>query len=197
VKTRIVTFASGALAATLAWGIVWLYRIQPRDMADQWPAEAARAHSENTPWYRAATVEKAGSFLLCAPADGRNASGVIRPADVEYPQVVFNDNDRDGFVDSIVLAGGPGLSLCADVMTNGTFAGYSVCRGAMSDTGSVSMVDSDFSGEFDLRIGPGHEMALWMDSKWYDRVVTNRTSYIRRDGQLVEIICSNGQWRIR
>lgn len=196
-KGRNITFVLGALAASLLWGVLWLCSVQPRDYSKDWPAEISRMHSENTPWYRAATKVKAGGYMLCAPWWEGDASGALKPTEAQYPHVLMNDYDRDGLVNSMVMVGGTGVSICVEMGTNGAFTGYSVCLGPMNDTGSVAWIDSDCDGQFNVRMGPGQSMAVFLGSNWYERIVSNRTGYVEMNGQLTEIVCSNGQWRIR
>jgi len=196
-KTKIKWFVLGFLASWLTWSVISYIRLHPRDLTAKWPDDVQKVFGDNVPWLRSAVARNVGNFVVCASAEKSNASATISPRGQPFPQVFMTDVGMSGAVDSIILTAAGHQSISVDMDTDGRFRKYTVSTGDLFDTNSVAMVDSDMNGEFDIKIGPGRHIAVWINSAWRERVATNGQHFITLDGVMTEVVNSNGVWKVK
>ena len=196
-KTKIGWFVIGFIASWLTWSLIAFVRLHPRDLTAQWPSDLQKVSGENVAWLRSAVARNVGNFVVCASAAKSNASATISPRGKRSPQVLMTDDDKNGCVDSIMLSAAGQQSIFVDMGAEGRFRRYSVSTGDMLDTNSVTMMDSDMNGQFDIRMGPGRHVYVWIKSAWHERTSTNGKHHVVLDGVQSEVVDSNGTWRLR
>jgi len=112
-----------------------LYR--PCDLAAELPTDVQEVLGDNISWLRSAVVRNVGNFVICAYAEGSNASVVISPRGQSFPQIIITDEHIDGHVDSIILTAAGHQTISVDMNADKRFRKYTVSKGDLFDTNAV------------------------------------------------------------
>lgn len=197
-KTKLTWFIIGAIVSWLTWSVVAYVRARPHDLTTKWPSELRKVYGNvGRPWLRSAVARNVGGFTVCASAGAMGPSAIIAPRGKAIPQVSFGSETSEGFVNSITLSAAGDQSITADLDANGQILKYTVTTGDLLDSHSVAMVDADMDGQFDMRIGPGRHVYLWLNSAWHERVSLNGSTYIDLNGVRTEVALTNGRWKLK
>ena len=76
--------------------------------------------------------------------------------------------------------------------STGEFESYDYSSNLVS---GISFIDSDLDGQYDVRIGPGNNIALNYNSKWFPLIRKDKKKYIEVDGRLRELEMKGFVWK--
>lgn len=183
-------FALGFVAgAAVISGIShWVSR--PRDVTASWPDdENKKGMKMMTPWITKARVAKLGAFAAFVPSDTQKAEAILHPMKIGFPKVIINADSSPSitFMDS--------KNRMINVRftdATGEFQSYDY---SPSFVGGISYVDGNLDGAYDLRIGPGSDLAVNYKEKWEPVIRKDKQRYIEADGALRKIEMKDFAWR--
>ena len=196
-KTKITWFVIGFLASWLTWATIAFVRAQPRDYTAKCSAEL-KDIGFNT-WLTHAVGWKYGSITMYR--SGEKASAAMLAVFSEHtglPSIYADDRESKGEPDQIMVMDRDFKSMCFS-LKDGRFTSFDYSTGIK--TSSVSYHDSNCSGEWDMSIGNDFSLCrpsirVRVDGVLSPYVITNNQGMIRRNGQLLAVVRTNGAWRI-
>jgi hypothetical protein len=116
------------------------------------------------------------------------------PIKTSFPQIYISDSDSDimpGPIINIMDSKNRMLSVRYKEST-GEFESYDYSSNLLS---GISFIDSNLDGQYNLRIGPGKNIALNHNSKWFPLIRKDKKKYIEIDGTQKEIEMKGFVWK--
>ena len=193
-KSPLLWFPVGFLAAWLIW-TVWSYVIlSPKDFSRHLP-KTEELRNEEYDWMKNAKSRKVGEFTIIAAGDSQTASAwVFLTKPNHKPLVEYFDNDSDGRADQLVVS--DGKSAFSFKIADEAFQSYSYSSHNFS-VDEVSYDDYDMDGRFDMRFGPGKQLALMADAEWREVIWEGGgKGYVEIDGKRRPVEYVNGELRV-
>ncbi|HEX5105934.1 MAG TPA: hypothetical protein VFV87_19080 [Pirellulaceae bacterium] len=192
-KSRIFWFVLGFGTAWVIWSVTNYRALSPRDYTQNWPEELREDAPE---WMKSARGRRVGLFTILAADDPQRASAQVYPSQPDRnPSVAYEDTDADGRADSLLVTDSNRRTF-SFAIADGKFTSYEYSPDVMASD-SITFVDHDLHGGFDLRFGPGGKHAMSVDSRWYELIPTGgHKGYVNINGKQVPAEHVNGAWRI-
>lgn len=189
-------FFMGVILSWLTWMTLSYFRSRPQDITQLMSATERSYYDKHSRWVKSAIARHIGRFWVFAASDGK-ACAWLRLHDVLFPFVIIDDRGTNRLAESIRLVGNRGQSISVDIANDGGISGYSVSTGGLFSSNSVSMMDVNMDGQYDLRIGPDREVDVNINSHWYQRISTNGQYFVELNGVAKQIIMTNGLWQLK
>jgi hypothetical protein len=192
-KKRIIWFTIGFVVSWLAWSTIGQFRLRTRDYTQSWSDFEREIAPE---WLKNAKGRRLGSIMVFTPPTGSPACALIHPPNPDhYPQVMIQDEDSDGTLDSLLIGDKLNQSFwIEDKDGDGIFDSSKFSTGI--GTNSISISDNNMDGFPDFRFGPGRTMAVSIDNQWHDLIHTNKKQCIEISGVLTQVQSVDGIWKI-
>lgn len=190
-------FFVGVIVSWGIWSVIYFWRSRPHNLTATWPSELRAIPGDSLSWLRSAVARNVGGVVVCASAKETDPSAIIRSRGKTFPQILMSSDKAEGFVDSIILSAAGDQSITADLDAKGQIRKYTVSTGDFLGSKAVAMVDSDMDGQFDVRIGPGRHVYLWLNSAWRERMSSNGSTYVDLNGTKTEVVLTNGVWKLK
>lgn len=166
----------------------WISR--PRDVTATWPDDDNKKGMKMiTPWITKARVVKLGAFAAFVPSDTRKEEAILQPMKNRFPKVIIDKDSTPsiGFIDS--------KNRIISVRFNDATGEFKSYDYSPSFLGGISYIDGNLDGAYDLRIGPGNNLALHYKDNWQPVIRKDKKKYIEIDGVLREIEIKDFCWR--
>jgi hypothetical protein len=194
-KTQIKWFIIGVVMSWLTWSVLSYCRSRPVNLTQKMPEAVKPFYEKDSTWVKSAIARHVGRFCLFAASDDK-ASAWLRLHDVPFPFVIVDSKGTNRLPESITLVGNKGQSISIDITDDGGFSKYAVSTGDLFDTNAVSVVDSDMDGQYDIRIGPGRRVDVYINSQWHQRISTNGQHFVEMNGVLKQITRTDKVWTL-
>lgn len=171
-------------------------RLHPRDYTQS----LSKSDKEISPypgldWLKLAEGRKQGAFEVFTPSASSNASAVIhQPKPNCFPQVLIQDLDDDGVLDSIFITDLKHAISVDDKDGDGFFDihDYSI----KENENSISYTDFNMDGQYDMRLGSDNTSSVFINSQWHDLIIKDKERYIDNNGTITQVKAVNGIWEI-
>jgi len=192
-KKRVTWFVIGFVVSWLMWSVIGYVRLRPRDYTASW----CQHEREFAPdWLKHAKGRRLGGIMVFTPPEVSTACALIHPPKPNhFPQILLQDEDSDGFLDSLLIADRLSRSLLiSDADADGIFDSTQYSTGG--GTNSVSISDDNMDGIPDIRLGPGRSIAVTIDGVWYDLVHIDTRQYVKLGEGLTQVKAIDGTWQV-
>jgi len=187
-KPKLAWFFYGFISAIILLAIIGYFRNLPRNVAEAMPKEQQEAMSLLSPWITSAKSAKLGPFAVFVPGgSSQKAEAIMHPIKTNYPQIIITDTDI-----SFVDVKNKIMRIKYRELT-GEFEFYDFSSDLLS---GISFIDSNLDGQYDMKIGPGKDYALYYNSRWLPLIKNNNKKYIEIDGTHKEIEIKGVVWKI-
>ena len=145
-KTKMVWFLIGFVVSWMAWSVISYIRLHPRDCTQSWSDSDKETASIVCGWLKLAKGRKLGAFQVFTPSVSSNASAIIHPSKPNcFPQVLIEDFDEDGILDSILVADSKHSISVDDKDGDGIFDSHGYAKEGGAD--SISYTDLSMDGQ--------------------------------------------------
>lgn len=161
------------------------------DLTDFWTPELRDLAGQT--WFTNAFVYSFGEIGLAVPVDDSNGNLFITFGANNAARVLVMDTDANGTPDSVVIFDQAMRSVSADFDFD-TKLISSIGFSTGIDASSISYIDRNIDGQYEIAIGPGKDMRVWVDGHWHTFVMTNESRMIWKNDQLVPVFHSNHVW---
>jgi len=183
------SFALGFLAGVAVISGISHWASRPRDVTATWPDDDNKKGMKMlTPWITNSRVAKLGAFAAFVPSDPQKAEAILHPMKSGFPKVIINTDSTPSisFMDSKNRI----ISVRFNLAT-GEFKSYDY---SPSLVGGISYVDGNLDGAYDLRIGPGNNLAVNYKDNWQPVIRKDKKKFVEADGVLREIEMKDFAW---
>jgi hypothetical protein len=189
------SFALGFVAGAALLSAISHWRARPQDITATWPDDDnKKAMKMLAPWVTKARVGKLGPFVVFVPSNSsQKTEAMMYPMKNSFPKISISTDSNIvtgstiGFMDS--------KNRMITVKYNestGEFESYDFSTNLLSGT---SFIDGNLDGQYDLKMGPGKNIALNYNSRWLPLIIRDKKKYIEIDGALKEIEMKDFVWK--
>jgi hypothetical protein len=179
-------------AALLSAISYWIAR--PQDITATWPDDDnKKAMKKISPWVTKARVGKLGPFAVFTPSNSsQKAEAIMHPIKAKFPKISISNSD---------IVSGPTIRFMDSKNrvisvkykeSTGEFESYDYSNDQLS---GISFIHSNLDGQYDVNIGPGKNLALNYNSKWFPLIKKDKKKFIEVDGTLKEIEMKDFVWK--
>jgi hypothetical protein len=192
-RKRVTWFVIGFVVSWLTWSIIGYVRLRPRDYTKSWSTDQRDAAPA---WLKHAKGRRLGGIMVFTPPDVSPSCALIHPPKPDhFPQILLQDEDSDGFPDSLLIADRLSRSfLICDADADGIFD--SMQYSTRGGTNSVSISDDNMDGIPDIRLGPGRSIAVTIDGVWHDLVHIDKKQYVKLGEGLTQVKSIDDTWQV-
>jgi hypothetical protein len=144
-------------------------------------------HDAGLDWLRNARGVTIGKYRFFTPVNSSNASAQLQSLATDgLPGISIQDENGDGRLDSVLVVDSAHHNFSfTDRNGDGVLDSYEYTTG--SDPGSKTFRDDDMDGQYELRVGPGRAMAVFVESQWRDVVDKGNEHFVELKGKLTRI----------
>ena len=188
------SFVFGFVAGAALLSGISHWKTRPQDITATWPDDDRKKGMKMlAPWVTKARSWKLGPFAVFAPNDSsQKAEAMMQPIKTRFPQINISagSNVTEPII-SLLDSKNRIISVKYKEST-GEFESYDYSSNLVS---GISFIDSDLDGQYDVRIGPGNNIALNYNSKWFPLIRKDKKKYIEVDGRLRELEMKGFVWK--
>jgi len=187
------SFALGFVAGAALLSALSHWNSRPRDVTAAWPDDDNKKGMKMiAPWITKARVAKLGAFVAFVPSDpSRKAEAIIHPIKTGFPKVnISNSGVVPGPTISLIDSKNRMFSVNFSEPT-GEFISYDYSSNIVNGT---SFIDANLDGEYDVKVGPGSNLAVRYEEKWHSVIRKDNKRYIEADGAFKEIEMKDFRW---
>ncbi len=151
--------------------------------------------TEGLTWMREAQVKTVGGFLVVTPSTPTDAVAYIVPLSrPHFPMIILDSSTSNGIPRGVQVWDGKMRSITLN-LTSGDGIFRSFAYGTGIDSNSVSYIDNDMNGVYNVRLGPIGKAAVRIGDSWYPFTRTNGQRFVQTPDGLRIVTNSGGEFR--
>jgi hypothetical protein len=194
IKMNWKSFSLGFVAGVALLSAISHWRTRPQDVTATWPDDDNKKGMKMlAPWVTKARSWKLGPFAVFAPSDpSQKAEAMMYPVRTKFPKISVSISELGAEPSISFLDSKNRIISVSYNESTGEFKSYYFSSNLLS---GISFIDGNLDGQYDVRVGPGKNIAINYNSRWFPLILKDKKKYIEIDGISKEIEMKDFVWK--